>query len=173
MVTRGVLRAVTQTARGFRTLSVELLADEPGDVQHFETHGLHSVPQGGADVLALQVAGSADHIVALVAGDYRGPTVAAGESVLYNDHDWSVRLLTTGVSVSDGATQRLVVAPAGAPGMLGVARALDPVAASAEFGAWVTAVNAALLANTPATMPPFSSVGVINDASSKVFVEAG
>jgi phage gp45-like len=174
MLTRGVLRAVTQTTRGFRTLSAELLDDEPDTIQHFEVHGLHSTPQNGAPVLAMQMSGNADHLVALVAGDYRGPAISAGESVVYNDHDWSLRMLETGVSVSDGATARLVVTTVAAPGgMLGVARALDAVSASAEFGAWVTLANTKLNALPGGTMPPFASVGVISDASSKVFVEAG
>ena len=179
MLTRGVLRAVTQTTRGFRTLSAELLDDEPDTIQHFEVHGLHSTPQNGAPVLAMQMSGNADHLVALVAGDYRGPAISAGESVVYNDHDWSLRMLETGVSVSDGAVAQLVVTSLGSAGaLLRVARDTDLVVASAEFALWVAAVSSLLngasagtpvLALGPGVLPPIITLGVVNATTTKVF----
>lgn len=177
MLTRGVLRAVTQTTRGFRTLSAELLDDEPDTIQHFEVHGLHSVPQDGAPVLAMQMSGNADHLVALVAGDYRGPTVAAGESVLYNDHDWSLRMLATGMSVSEGSTPMFSVG-ASAIGLLPVARDTDPVLITVDFAAWVVWVSGRLmgvstgspvLTTGPDTAPVFATLGLVDATSVKAY----
>ena len=174
MITRGVLLSVTQTARGFRKLAASLLADEPEDIQHLETHGLHSTPTANAAVVAFQVSGNADHLIGIVAGDYRGPAIQLGDTVVYNDHGWSLRLMEHETSLSDGNTQRLVVTTLGSAGALvGVARKLDAVTISEDFGAWVSSVRAALTTLGYPPPPIDGAIGVITAASTKVFVEAG
>lgn len=73
-----------------QTLDLGLLADErANDVQHFQPHGLLSVPRRGAHALALFLGGNRSNPVAIMAGDdrYRPRNNTAGDVGLYHHLD--------------------------------------------------------------------------------------
>lgn len=174
MITRGVVRTFAATTRGFNTVMVSLLADDPPEAHHFTIHGFASVPQAGADALVFQPSGNADHLVALVAG--RGPTLNAGESAMYNDHDWVLRLREQGLYLSHGSLQRLFISetqttigPDGV-GPIAVARDDDPVLLNGALITWLNSVASAAMA--PVTpLAPGALAGAIAATSTKVFAE--
>lgn len=170
MISRGVVKTFTAVARGFNKVSVALLSDDPSDVQHFTIHGLASHPQAGAPLLAVQPAGNADHIVALVSG--QGPALEAGASALYNDFSWTLALLSDRLRLTHSGTERLVVTDSaivlGTSGLLPIVRDGDIVTFDADFLTWAEAVRAAV---APTTLPATPSTGTVAASSTKVTAE--
>jgi phage baseplate assembly protein V len=98
MISRGVLRA-TSDGEGVQTMQVGLLEDEVADsVERFQTYGLSSVPPNGGDALVCFVQGNRDHGVVVSVNDRgsRPRGLNAGEVILYNDHNVSLRLTNEG-----------------------------------------------------------------------------
>jgi phage baseplate assembly protein V len=103
MISRGVLRA-TSDGEGVQTMQIGLLEDEVADqVERFQTYGLSSVPPNGGDALVCFVQGNRDHGVVLSVNDRgsRPRGLNAGEVILYNDHNVSLRLTNEGKLLID------------------------------------------------------------------------
>jgi phage baseplate assembly protein V len=86
VVTRAVVRAITDAAATQR-LQVGLLSDElRDDVEHFQEYGFVSVPLAGAEGLFLTVCGNRDHGVVIAVGDkrYRPQTLSPGDVAMYS-----------------------------------------------------------------------------------------
>lgn len=133
MIGRGVLRSSRATGGFYRELAMQLQADDPEDVQHFQIHGLESRPQEGAQGIVLAMSGNADHLVALIAGAST-LNLAAGESALKNDHGWSIQMKETSIDfVKDGIVKlrvtntNIYLGDPNSPALLPIARLGDPI----------------------------------------------
>ncbi len=110
MVSRGVLRAVNDTA-GRQQLQVELLKDELRDgVERMQNYGMTSHPRGG-DVVAVFLNGNREKGIVLAVDDRRYRlSLEPGEVALYDDLGNKVELLRDMLRVT--AVQHLeAVAP--------------------------------------------------------------
>lgn len=104
LLTRAVVARVGDRSKT-QTLDLDLLADERADdVQHFQPHGLLSVPLPGAHSLALFLGGNRSNPVAIMAGDdrYRARNNTPGDVGLYHHLD-------DPTASAESATHRLVL----------------------------------------------------------------
>jgi phage baseplate assembly protein V len=89
MLSRGVLRATTDS-EGVQTMQMTGLEGEViDDVERFQSYGVSSVPPPGGDALIGFVSGNRDHGVVLAVNDRtsRPKGIGPGEVVLYNDQN--------------------------------------------------------------------------------------
>lgn len=113
LVSRGVVRGVSDGAK-LQELQLDLLADEVrGGVERFQQYGLTSYPLPGAEAVVVAVGGSRDHLVALAVDDrrYRSLDLAPGEVALYNNTGTRVVLRQGGVIEITAATKVRMVTP--------------------------------------------------------------
>lgn len=171
MVMRGVLKSLRETASGFFTAAVRLVADQPDGVQHFTPYGWVSKPKAGADAMVFGVGGAAEHLVAIF-GDrrLRIEGMEDGEIAMVDDQGRKIWLRRDRVVV-DAPLVEL-----GADATLGVARTNDAVVVDDPgFNSWVAEVhgklNALLSAAGAGAIPPpvpLNPTGKITGGSSKV-----
>lgn len=170
MIVRGVVRAWQATERGFNTLTVSLMADEPPDVHHFQPYGLASVPPSGADAMVFQPSGNADHLIAIVAG--RGPDLASKETAVWNGFGWAVKLLEEDVRIDkDDGTPilQLTETRVDIGGLAGKAVVRTGDTVSLDPG-WFGQVTAAVNGLAPASITATPSATVVA-SSVKVFAK--
>lgn len=113
MVGRAVLRLVDD-GPGIQSVQVELLADEVrAEVERFQEYGFTSVPFPGAEVAAVAVGGSRDHLIVVAVDDrrYRMKGLQAGEVAIYTDEGDFVHLKRGGVIAVHAGTRLEIDAP--------------------------------------------------------------
>lgn len=113
MVARAVVRVVDDS-RAWPALQLELLAEElRADVEYAQDYGFSSHPHPGAEAIAVSVAGSRDHVVAIKVGDrrYRLRGLAQGEVALYTDEGDRVVLKRGGTIEVVASTKVRLVSP--------------------------------------------------------------
>lgn len=111
VVSRAVVRAVTDSLR-MQAVQIDLLADESRDnVERFQNYGITSHPHPGAEAIVVAVGGSRDHLVAIAVDDrrYRLASLAAGEVALYDDLGHMVHLTRAGIVIDGGGHQVTIV----------------------------------------------------------------
>lgn len=111
LVSRGVVRAVSDATR-LQTVQLDLLADEVrGNVERFQQYGVSSHPHPGAEAIVVSVSGSRDHLVAIAVDDrrYRLASLEAGEVALYDDRGHVVHLTRAGIVIDGGGDQVTIV----------------------------------------------------------------
>ena len=170
MVVRGVVRAWTAAERGFNTLTVSLMADEPSGVHHLQPYGFAAVPPAGTDALVFQPSGDANHLIAIAAG--RGPSLEEKESAVWNGFGWAVKLLEDAVQIDkDDGTPVLKMTETrvdlGGTAGAAVVRDGDQVVFDSATLTWLNAVAVAAGYLTPLA----SGTGTAFATSDKVFAE--
>ena len=104
VVARCVVKAANDGSK-LQGLHVALLAGEEHQAaERFQQYGFSSVPQAGAEGIALAVGGDRSHLVVIAVDDrrYRVAAGQPGEVVVYDDLGHQVRLTREGI-VIDGA----------------------------------------------------------------------
>jgi phage gp45-like len=119
LVARCVLALVDDTLAR-QGVQVTLGAGETQDVERVQDYGFTSVPEAGAEGIALAVGGSAGHRVVIALDDrrYRKTGMAAGEVAVYHKSGSYLHLKADGSIVIE-ATNILVGQGAGEPIPLG------------------------------------------------------
>ncbi len=110
VVSRAVVRAVTDSLR-MQAVQIDLLADESrGNVERFQNYGVTSHPHPGAEAIVVAVGGSRDHLVAIAVDDRRYRlSLDEGEVALYDDLGHVVRLTRAGIVIDGGGHQVNIV----------------------------------------------------------------
>ena len=101
MLARGTVAAVDDTTQ-LQSLQVELLADEVQDgVESFGAYGFTSVPNAGAEVVAVFPNGTRGHALVVAVGDrrYRLRGLKTGEVALHDDQGQRVLLGRDGIEI--------------------------------------------------------------------------
>lgn len=101
MVSRAVVNLVTDSLK-LQGVQITMLDGQTADdVEHFQHYGYTSVPKPGAEGIALQVGGSAGHVLVICIDDrrYRLVGLAEGEVALYDDLGHRVHLTRTGIVI--------------------------------------------------------------------------
>lgn len=103
MVARGVI-ALVDDARKMQQVQVQVRADEDPipDAERWQSYGLTSHPQNGAEALVVHLGGTSDNPVVIVVDDrrYRLQGLAPGEVALYDDLGQKVHLTRDGIVVT-------------------------------------------------------------------------
>lgn len=110
VVSRAVVRAVTDSLR-MQAVQIDLLADESRDnVERFQNYGVTSHPHPGAEAIVVAVGGSRDHLVAIAVDDRRYRlSLAEGEVALHDDLGHVVHLTRSGIVIDGGGHQVTIV----------------------------------------------------------------
>jgi phage baseplate assembly protein V len=121
LVARCVLALVDDTLAR-QGVQVTLGAGETQDVERVQDYGFTSVPEAGAEGIALAVGGSAGHRVVIALDDrrYRKTGMAAGEVAVYHKSGSYLHLMANGdlvikaahILIGEGAAEALVKGPA-------------------------------------------------------------
>ncbi len=113
MVSRAIIKLVTDAAK-LQKVQIAMLADEErGDVERFQNYGFTSVPHPEAEAIALSVGGSRSHMVVIAVDDrrYRLTGLADGEVAIYTDEDDKIVIKRGGTIEVTAATRLIVDAP--------------------------------------------------------------
>jgi phage baseplate assembly protein V len=113
MVSRAIIKLVTDAAK-LQKVQIAMLADEErGDVERFQNYGFTSVPHPEAEAIALSVGGSRSHMVVIAVDDrrYRLTGLADGEVAIYTDEGDKIVLKRGGEIEVTAATRFTVDAP--------------------------------------------------------------
>lgn len=102
MVSRAVVNLVNDGLKMQGIQITRLDGQTADDVEHFQNYGYTSVPLPGAEGVALEVGGSAGHVVVICIDDrrYRLIGLAPGEAALYDDLGHRVHLTRAGIVIN-------------------------------------------------------------------------
>ncbi len=110
MVSRAVIKLVTDAAK-LQKVQIGMLADEErGDVERFQNYGFTSVPHADAEAIAVSVGGSRSHMVVIAVDDrrYRLAGLEDGEVAIYTDEGDKI-VLKRGREIEVTAGTRFIV----------------------------------------------------------------
>lgn len=110
MVSRAVIKLVTDAAK-LQKVQISMLADEErGDVERFQNYGFTSVPHADAEAIAVSVGGSRSHMVVIAVDDrrYRLAGLEDGEVAIYTDEGDKI-VLKRGREIEVTAGTRFIV----------------------------------------------------------------
>lgn len=110
MVGRAVLELVNDASK-MQSAQVSLLEDELRDnVERFQNYGFTSVPEAGAEGVALSVQGDRDHVILVAVDDrrYRKLGMLPGEVAVYTKWGDFIQLKENEIVVQHGTKIRLV-----------------------------------------------------------------
>ena len=167
MVRRGV---VTSTNDGTKAQGVQVRVGDGvirGPIEYLQQYGFTSQANAGADVILLQVGGSADLPVCIVVSDRRGRVkVLPGESAQWDDQGQIIAIRRGGIVLDAAGRPDGIKLGAGAS--LGVARKTDAVDAGTTMAAWLELATAKLTALPGGPMPTLADFGTITGGSATV-----
>lgn len=98
---RAVIELINDATK-MQSAQVSLLDDEVRDnVEHFQSFGFTSVPEAGAEGVALSVAGNRDHVILVAVDDrrYRKLGLLTGESCVYDKWGNFILLKQSGIEI--------------------------------------------------------------------------
>ena len=125
---RGTLTRLDDSGE-YQTLQVQERSDEEPveGIVAVQPWGLATRPPTASQVLRWLIGGVADHVAGMVMGRRRSG-LSAGDTVLYSAHDASVRLSSSGTTVSGGRLDAPTVHTPGivAGGQTGLTVTVDP-----------------------------------------------
>lgn len=113
MASRAILRLVDDST-DWQAVQLDLLDGETrAEVEYAQDYGFTSHPHPDAEVVALSLGGSRDHVVAIKVGDrrYRLKGLQQGEVALYTDEGDKIVLKRGGVIEMTAATKVRLVTP--------------------------------------------------------------
>ena len=141
LVSRVVLQRVDSSKRTQLVQLTALEGETRGDIEHLQEYGFASVPQEGAEAVAVFPGGDRSHGLVIATGDrrYRLTGLESGEVALYTDQGDKVVLERGGTIRVTASTKVVVAAP-----LVELAGNADAVALASKVSAQLTALKAAL-----------------------------
>lgn len=113
LVSRGVVRQVDDSKK-VRELQIGLLEGETrGEVEQFQQYGFTSVPQSGAELVAVCIDGRREHAVVIATEDrrYRIKNLQNGEVAIYTDQGDKIVLKRGGTIAVTASTKVEITSP--------------------------------------------------------------
>jgi len=104
MIAKALLTSITDGDKEIQIVQIDLGNDQAAsDVERIQNFGFTSHPKEGAQAIVLSINGNRDHMIVIAVDDSNfRPSVAQGDSVMYNSKDMRIELRDKEILLGEG-----------------------------------------------------------------------